>query len=75
MRKGVAVCEESIAIEEKTETNMQEEAVDTPEAMDVVEENEQQKLLRKQKFKNLGEILNEMNYGELPQKKRSRQPW
>ena len=38
--------------------------------MDVVEENDQQKLPRKQKFKNLDEVLNEMNYDELPQQKK-----
>ena len=65
--------EESIAIKKDTQTNIQEESVDTPEAMDVVEENEQQKLPRKQKFNNLDEVLNEMNYDKLSQQKEGRE--
>ena len=61
--------EESIANEEEIETNLQEADFETPEAIDVDKEEVQKNLPRKQKFKNLDEVVNEKNYDELPQQK------
>ena len=57
--------EESIANEEEIETSLQEADFETPETMDVHEEEVEESLLRKQKFKNLDEVVNEKNYDEL----------
>ena len=38
--------------------------------MDVDEEEARESLPRKQKFKNLDEVVNEKNYDELPQQKK-----
>ena len=63
--------EESIANEEEIKTNLQEADFETPETMNVDEEVEEveESLPRKQKFKNLDEVVNEKNYDELPQQK------
>ena len=61
--------EESIANEEEIETNLQEADFETPETIDVDKEEVQKNLPRKQKFKNLDEVVNEKNYDELPQQK------
>ena len=61
--------EESIANEEEIKTNLQEEDFETPETMDVDEEEGEESLPRKQNFKNLDEVVNEKNYDELPQQK------
>ena len=60
--------EESIANEEEIETNLQAD-FETPETMDVDKEEVQKNPPRKQKFKNLDEVVNEKNYDELPQQK------
>ena len=62
--------EESIANEEEIETNLQEADFETPETIDVDKEEVQKNLPRKQKFKNLDEVVNEKNYDELPQQKK-----
>ena len=62
--------EESIANEEEIKTNLQEADFETPEAMNVDEEEVEKSLPRKQKFKNLDEVVNEKNYDELPQQKK-----
>ena len=59
--------EESIANEEEIETSLQEADFETPETMDVHEEEVEESLLRKQKFKNLDEVVKEKNYDELQQ--------
>ena len=61
--------EESIANEEEIETNLQAD-FETPETMDVDKEEVQKNPPRKQKFKNLDEVVNEKNYDELPQQKK-----
>ena len=61
--------EESIANEEEIETNLQEADFETPETIDADKEEVQKNLPRKQKFKNLDEVVNEKNYDELPQQK------
>ena len=61
--------EESNANEEEIVTNLQEADFETPETMDVDEEEARESLPRKQKFKNLDEVVNE-NYDELPQQKK-----
>ena len=61
--------EESIANEEEIETNLQEADFETPETIAVDKEEVQKNLPRKQKFKNLDEVVNEKNYDELPQQK------
>ena len=61
--------EESIANEEEIETNLQEADFETPETIDVDEEEVEESLPWKQKFKNLDEVVNEKNYDELPQQK------
>ena len=63
--------EESIANEEEIETNLQEADFETPETIDADKEEVQKNLPRKQKFKNLDEVVNEKNYDELPQQKLS----
>ena len=62
--------EESIANEEEIETNLQEADFETPETIDADKEEVQKNLPRKQKFKNLDEVVNEKNYDELPQQKK-----
>ena len=62
--------EESIANEEEIETNLQEADFETPETIDVDEEEVEESLPWKQKFKNLDEVVNEKNYDELPQQKK-----
>ena len=59
--------EENIANEEEIETSLQEADFETLETMDVHEEEVEESLLRKQKFKNLDEVVNEKNYDELQQ--------
>ena len=61
--------EESIANEEEIETNLQAD-FETPETMDVDKEEVQKNPPRKQKLKNLDEVVNEKNYDELPQQKK-----
>ena len=62
--------EESIANEEEIETNLQEADFETPETMDVDEEEVAESLPRKQKFKNLDEVISEKNYDQLRQQKK-----
>ena len=62
--------EESIANEEEIKTNLQEADFETPETTDVAEEEVEESLPRKQKFKNVDEVVNEKNYDELPQQKK-----
>ena len=62
--------EESIANEEEIETNLQEADFETPETIDADKEEVQKNLPRKQKFKNLDEVVNEKNYDELSQQKK-----
>ena len=57
---------ESIAIEEEIKINLQEAVFETPETMDVDEEEVEESLPQKQKFKNLDEVVNQKNYDELP---------
>ena len=54
---------------EEIKTNLQEADFETPETMDVDEEEVEESLPWKQKFKNLDEVVNE-NYDELPQQKK-----
>ena len=58
--------EESNANEEEIVTNLQEADFETPETMDVDEEEVEESLPQKQKFKNLDEVVNQKNYDELP---------
>ena len=68
--------EESIPNEEEIETNLQEADFETPETMNVDEEEVAESLPRKQKFKNLDEVINEKKYDQLRQHKKSfRQLW
>ena len=62
--------EESIANEEEIKTNLQEADFETPETMNVDEEEVEESLPRKQKIKNLDEVVNEKNYDRLPQQKK-----
>ena len=62
--------EESIANDEEIKTNLQEADLETRETMDVDEGEVEESLPQKQKFKNLGEVVNEKNYDELPEQKK-----
>ena len=58
-----------LPMKEEIKTNLQEADFETPETMDVDEEEVEESLPWKQKFKNLDEVVNE-NYDELPQQKK-----
>ena len=59
-----------LPMKEEIKTNLQEADFETPETMDVDEEEVEESLPWKQKFKNLDEVVNEKNYDELPQQKK-----
>ena len=62
--------EQSIANEEEIETNLKEADFETPDTTEVDEEEVEESLPQKQKFKNLDEVVNEKNYDELPLQKK-----
>ena len=59
-----------LPMKEEIKTNLQEADFETPETMDVDEEEVAESLPRKQKVKNLDEVISEKNYDQLRQQKK-----